>query len=73
MTSAGRMAQFNQVSQYQSTPVLATSFIRPELSGKRGLSWYFILIIIREQHDWQIPFLATRARHPLGKKYHPKK
>jgi hypothetical protein len=25
-------------------PVLAASFIRPELSGKKGLSWYFTLV-----------------------------
>jgi hypothetical protein len=28
-----------------SYPVLATWFIRPELSGKRGLSWYFDLVV----------------------------
>jgi hypothetical protein len=41
--------------------VLATWLIRPELSGKRRLSWYFILIIIRKQHDGQNPSLITRA------------
>ncbi len=27
-----------------NTPVLATWLIRPEMSGKRGLSWYFTAI-----------------------------
>jgi hypothetical protein len=39
-----------QFSQFGSsaTLVLATWLIRPEMSGKRGLSWYFTLIIFRE-------------------------
>ena len=47
--------------------VLATWFIRPELSGKRGLSSYFTLIIFWEQHDGQNPTLVTRARQTLNK------
>ena len=35
--------------------------------GKRGLSWYFTLIIIREQHDGQNPSPVTRARQTLDK------
>jgi hypothetical protein len=35
--------------------VLATWFIRPELSGKRRLSCYFTLIIFREHQNGQNP------------------
>ena len=50
--------------------VLATWFIRPELSGKRRLSCYFALIIFREQQNRQNPSLATRARQTLDKTRH---
>jgi hypothetical protein len=54
-------------------PVLATLFIRSDLSGKRGLSCYFTLIIFWEQQNGQNPSLATRARQTLDKTRDPKK
>src|SRR5258706_6962167 len=44
--------------------------IRPDLSDKRGLSCCFTLIISREQHNGQIPSLATIARQTLDKTRH---
>ena len=37
------------------------------MNGKRGLLWYFTLIIIREQHDRQNPSPITRALQTLDK------
>jgi hypothetical protein len=47
--------------------VLATWFIRPEISGKRRLSWYFTLIISWEQQNGQNPSMVTKARQTLDK------
>ena len=68
--------QFYHLPIYVSTGYRHNRWsIRPDLSGQRGIIMLFYshLKISREQHDWQIPFLATRARQPLGKKYHSKK
>jgi hypothetical protein len=46
--------------------VLATWLIRPDLSGKRGLSYCFTLRIFRE-HNEKISLLAARARQTLDK------
>ena len=56
-----------RIKHWIKPAVLATSFIRPELSGKRGLSCYFTLIIFWEQQNEQNPSLATRARQTLDK------
>jgi hypothetical protein len=40
---------------------------------KKGLSWYFTLIISREQQNGQNPSMVTRARQTLDKPRHPKK
>jgi hypothetical protein len=42
-------------ARFFAKPVLATWFIRLELSGKRGLSFYFTLIIFREHQNGQNP------------------
>ncbi len=49
--------------------MFVTSFIRPDLSGKKKIFMllYSHLIISREQHDWQIPSLAKRAHQTLDK------
>jgi hypothetical protein len=44
--------------------------IRPELSGKRGLSCYFTFNNFQEQHDGQNPSLVTRAHQILDKTRH---
>ena len=46
------------------SPVLATWFIRPELSGTRGVSCYFTLIIFRERKMGKILcWLQERVKH----------
>jgi len=51
-----------QIAEIKMLRICAGYFaIRPELSGKRRLSWYFTLIISREPPDGQNLSLAARV------------
>jgi hypothetical protein len=48
-------------------------FIRPDLKGKRKLSFYFTFVISRKHYDGQNPSLVTTAHQTLDKTGYPKK